>query len=599
MGMTKIRSEESKVEKYFTFLGTVLWVCFFLLSAPISLHAQENLNMSSGEGVSGPGAPASTETVPQLTGKAAVPGPRAAPRGEFKGVQQQKQQELPAQSSEQQTLRIFEQDPAVMEPAPLLNKNVYEGYAPSQTADFRGIGYTGWIPPDPVLAVGPNHIVAMVNSSWAVFDKDGNNLAQIALDDWWEDVFPPGSPFDPVCIYDMHAGRWVLLAVAANFNTRESSYLLSVSDDADPFGDWWLWKLDATYNNSEPTDNWADYPKIGYDSLSVSDGAVYITSNQFSFSTGNPFQYAKLRIIPKSELYWTGSGYSLNYVDIWDRYNEDGSKVSTWMPVHTLSFPGVEFLVNTESPAAGDAVTLWSLSDPTGSPPTLTRVATLPIGSYSAPPDADQPGSGSDIDTIDSRLMQPAVYRMNHVYCAFPEAYNWGSGTVSAIRYLKIDTVTPAVVHNTTYGADGFYYYFPSVYVDNSDNVAMVFNRSSASEFAGIRYTGRLSTDTSMQASASLKAGESSYQLLDGIGRNRWGDYNGIGLDPSDGKTFWMISEYAKAFTEWDTWIGAVTFEDTPPPCKGDFNNDGNVDGEDLTEFANEFGRDDCPIIPE
>ncbi len=32
-----------------------------------------------------------------------------------------------------------------------------------------------------------------------------------------------------------------------------------------------------------------------------------------------------------------------------------------------------------------------------------------------------------------------------------------------------------------------------------------------------------------------------------------------------------------------------------PSPCKGDFDNDGNVDASDLAVFAAEFGRTDCP----
>ena len=43
--------------------------------------------------------------------------------------------------------------------------------------------------------------------------------------------------------------------------------------------------------------------------------------------------------------------------------------------------------------------------------------------------------------------------------------------------------------------------------------------------------------------------------------------------------------------------IGADEFEGVPlpPPCKGDFDNDGDVDGSDLAVFAAEFGRTDCP----
>ena len=38
---------------------------------------------------------------------------------------------------------------------------------------FPAIGQTGWIPPDPALAVGPTHIVTTVNQSIAFYTRDG------------------------------------------------------------------------------------------------------------------------------------------------------------------------------------------------------------------------------------------------------------------------------------------------------------------------------------------------------------------------------------------------------------------------------------------
>src|SRR4029450_12437537 len=43
-----------------------------------------------------------------------------------------------------------------------------------------GAGYPGFtvlaLPPDPNMAVGPNHIVQWVNNSFVVFDKQGNEI---------------------------------------------------------------------------------------------------------------------------------------------------------------------------------------------------------------------------------------------------------------------------------------------------------------------------------------------------------------------------------------------------------------------------------------
>jgi hypothetical protein len=541
-------------------LSTSVGVSLFLLlvnSTP--LYALDVLGMGPEQGTSGTNAPVSTETVQPFPRETFLPEPDEIPRGDMEGVEFYKQRELSPPVEETDIIHTIEEDSSVQDPSSSLYFDVIEPSAPSQFAGFRGIGSTNWYPPDPILAVGPEHIIAMVNTSWAIFDKAGNKLFQSTFSNWWSDVSPPGTPFDPVCIYDIHADRWVLLAVARKTSTNESSYLISVSDDSNPLGSWWNWNLDATLNGSTSTTNWADYPKMGYDSLDASGGAIYVTSNQYGFS--GAFKHAKLRILKKSELYWTGSGGSLTWTDFWNWQNANGSPVFTWMPVHTLTSTDEEFLVNTESPSLGSTLSLWAVTDPAGASPALTRLATVNIGTYSAPPDAVQPSPGLPLDTIDSRLMQPAVYRSGYIYGSFPEAHNWGSGTVSALRLLKISTGSASAVLNTTYGFDGFYYFFPSIYVDESDNIALVFNRTSPTEFAGIHYTGRLATDTTIQGSALLKAGQSSYQRVDSIGRNRWGDYNGIGLDPADNKTFWMISEYAKGFTEWDTWIGGVTFD--------------------------------------
>ena len=44
---------------------------------------------------------------------------------------------------------------------------------------WGGIPQTSSIPPDPYIAVGPNHVVEVVNTSWRITDKDGNVQATI------------------------------------------------------------------------------------------------------------------------------------------------------------------------------------------------------------------------------------------------------------------------------------------------------------------------------------------------------------------------------------------------------------------------------------
>ena len=97
---------------------------------------------------------------------------------------------------------------------------------------------------------------------------------------------------------------------------------------------------------------------------------------------------------------------------------------------------------------------------------------------------------------------------------------------------------------------------------DANGNLTMVFCRSGANEFASIYYTGRTATDPlgRLQPSALLKAGTANYLGLDSFGRNRWGDYNGVAVDPVDGRTIWFYGGFADGLNNWGTWVGASRF---------------------------------------
>jgi hypothetical protein len=425
--------------------------------------------------------------------------------------------------------------------------------APSPNRSFEGISYTGWIPPDPILAVGPNHVCVMVNSSFAIYDKDGVQQFVTSLNNWFATLSPPGSPFDPWIFYDEHAGRWVMIALAMDTGSSQSVYLLAVSDDNNPVGNWGGWSLDATVDGTAPSGNWADYEKVGYDD----SFAIYITSNQYNFGSPSSFQYSKIRVIRKSEAYWTGSPGAVNWWDFWNNTNEDGSQAFTMQPCQTLSSSPFQYFVNTESYSSGDAVTLWRMSKTWS--PSLTRVGTVPVTAYTIPPNAEQLGGATRIHTGDCRLYS-AVYQDGKILTGFPEAYDWGSGANSILRLLEIDVGTVSATWQMRWGANGFYYFYPAITVDTGNNNHLVFSRSGSTEYAGIRYSGRQSGATSVEGSAQLFAGEGYYSRLDSYGRNRWGDYNGIGIDPTVWGTAWIYSEYATDSNTWATRVGEISY---------------------------------------
>src|SRR5207248_3218421 len=106
--------------------------------------------------------------------------------------------------------------------------------------------------------------------------------------------------FDPRVILDPYTNTFIMLVLLTNGNPKRSFYLLAVETgpDTDPPKPWCLYAtLDASLDNTTPTDNYADFPGLAVDSQ-----AIYITSNQFPFS-GGPFSYAKIRIINKNTVF--------------------------------------------------------------------------------------------------------------------------------------------------------------------------------------------------------------------------------------------------------------------------------------------------------
>jgi hypothetical protein len=430
--------------------------------------------------------------------------------------------------------------------------------APTGLTNFQGIAATGWFPPDCTLAAGPSHVLAAVNSWLALYPKNGGAPAmQRDLSTWFSNVITNAKVFDPRVAYDQYVGRWIVLADALplDVNDHSSWFLISVSKTSDPLGGWFNYKLDAKVDGSTTTDNWADYPGLGLDSE-----AVYVTANMFKF--GGFFQYAKLRVIPKASLY---AGGTVNWFDYTKLKNKDGSSCFTIQPCHMFGAPGTQYFVNSVSPTSAaptqDTLSLWSLPNPTAGG-TITR-RDVSVDRYGMPPDADQKGGGRGLNTGDVRMLN-AVFRGGSIWAALTTSHDWGDGqSVAAMQWLQINATSGALVQQGIFGAKKLHYFYPAVMPDANGNMTVVFCRSGAGIFASISYTGRHASDPvgSLQGSAQLKGGLSHYNKVDDSGRNRWGDYSGIAIDPNDSRTTWFYSMFAHATADtWGTWVGSSRF---------------------------------------
>lgn len=141
------------------------------------------------------------------------------------------------------------------------------------TKSFEGIQWNTKLPPDPEIAVGPNHLVLTANNKIEIYDKNGTKLTENTLLNWFTTVSPPGDPFDPKVVYDHLDNRWIVFALSRpSGGYSPSNYLISVSQSADPTVGWYYYKFDARIDNTTNTNNWADFTGLGYN-----QEAVFIT----------------------------------------------------------------------------------------------------------------------------------------------------------------------------------------------------------------------------------------------------------------------------------------------------------------------------------
>jgi len=420
--------------------------------------------------------------------------------------------------------------------------------------DFSGISVSNKIPPDPHIAVGPTHIIATINSQFGIWDKEGNLIKVIEADNWYDGIMPnPGSPgiFDPQIIYDHFDKRWFMVWDHVNDANQTANFLISVSDDSIPLGNWYIWAIPSNTNGNTVVNNWADYPGVGYDR-----DAFYINGRQFTFDNPALLVYNKIRIIPKEEIY-SSKGGSLSWKDIWDiSYPHNALKPDVIRPAIVYGSPSEYYLLHANRGGA-NFISLYRITNPLTTP--VLSGINISVPNYFGAPDANQLGGGTPlIDIRGSNFKTAPVYRDGFLWTVH-NVQNPSFPQNTSIIYYKINVSNNSMVETATMGAQGFWYFYPHLMIDKDQNIAINYSRSGENEYIGAYYTTRLANDPpGLSGSHILQTGKGNYVVTFSGDRNRWGDYMGISLDPSDENNIWMFTEYASTGNRYGTWIGKI-----------------------------------------
>lgn len=430
--------------------------------------------------------------------------------------------------------------------------------APALGSNWTSFSYTGWIPPDSHVAAGPEQVVAVVNGGLKVFSKTGLELQSYTLDSF----FPAESrcaaatcsgytTFDPWVVYDAIDGRFVVLALSKNSAAQKNRILVATSKSNTTSAGWRFYSWDGTLRGTTAYSEWVDYAKVG-----VTSNALVIAGNAFSWA--GSFQTAKVKVLWKSQLY---NGQTANS---WDFWNLSGSPF-TLQPAHSSATGTIGYLLNTSS-GSSSTLAIRKVSVPTtpGTAPTMYAPTNRTVTSYSAPPDAVQPGTSTRLDTGDARLMQ-AVRTNAGIYAVHSTSCTW-SGVADArscLQWFHVRASDLALLDQGTFGNSGYFYAYPAVAANPAGGVVIPFQYSGSDVYMTVRYTARPSSGGSLQNSSLLMAGTRCYVRLDSSGRNRQGDYSGASYDATSGR-FYVMGQYSTGSSStcgsntWSTRIGSV-----------------------------------------
>jgi hypothetical protein len=441
--------------------------------------------------------------------------------------------------------------PAAAASSPLSVISAFEGLANlPDNAPFSPI------PSDANLAVGPNHVFEMVNNVGRITDKSGAAASTFTLHSFFQ-VDNGFGETDPRVIYDAASNRW--FATYAQFldPKLQSSLILAVSTTSDPTKTFCLFRL----GNPNSEGFIQDFPQLG-----ISDDKVIVTYNGFSF-VGESFLGAGYYVINKADLVNAGSvgcqSESVRRV----RVPPNVARYGVY-PAQSLSSTGSLYMVMNGNGGSGSSVLVLVVVSGEPGVTGVTEDATVfPINSWHPPPNAVQAGSTVKLNTGDASVIS-AVWQRDSLWLGGNEQCIPSGDTVprSCLRVIQIRTNLLGVQQDITFGSPGQDHYYPALSPDGAGNLVVVLNASSASDFAGVRVTGRLATDppNTLIASTLLRAGGGAQTHSSG----RMGDYHGAAMDPADPSKVWVTAEYIRATEsrDWSTYVAQLMFTTGSPP---------------------------------
>ena len=444
--------------------------------------------------------------------------------------------------------------------------------SPTATNNFDGTpDNSAVIPSDSTGAAGTTQYVEVVNSQIAVYNKSGGLLLGPENTNTLWSGFGGGCQTnddgDGTVQFDTLSHRWVVQQLSVS--TQPFFICVAVSTSADATGSWNRYSFQYA--------DFPDYPKLG-----VWPDAYYLTVNRFDSSGTTGLGEETCALNRASML--TGAAASTQCFSL----NSSGENTVLPAMLNGTTPPAAgapEWLVGI-SPTTGNALAYWQLhidwTTPSNS--SLSAQTNLPVTAFSeacggAGTCIPQSGTSQQLDSLGDRLMYDLPYRNFGDHESIMVTHSIAAGSSVGMRWyeLRPSGSTLSVFQSGTYAPTSTYRWMGSIGMDQSGDVALGYSTSSSTLHPGVAFTGRLASDpagTMPQGETTLFTGGGSQTGSFFNPGNRWGDYSGMSIDPSDDCTFWYVNQYVPSNGDfnWHTRIGSFKF----PSC-GTASNDFSI----------------------
>ncbi len=465
--------------------------------------------------------------------------------------------------------------------------------------NFVGVSQneSGFIPPDPTGAVGPNHYVHSVNSLVKIFDKTGGLLVgPVSLSAFLGNGSNSG---DPIVLYDQLADRWLV----SEFGAATNSLSIGISETNDPTGAYNVW--DYVFPGGFP-----DYPHYG-----VWHDGYYGTANMNgSFTQGF--------VMERDVMLAGGANPQILIFDL-PGITINPNQVKSPEPANLLgttidpSTPG--YITYLQDDAWGgvsfDHLKVWEIEMDWNN--TANSTISSPLEIPTDPFDAGelfgngngaihQPGTSQRLAGHGGIVSFGANYRDFGSYNAWLITFNTfiDDNETGGIRWIELrnDAVNPwEIFQEGTYSiADGHSRLMSSSAIDAAGNIALAYTTASATLPVSLRYTGRFNGDPLGQMTLAETT------IIDGTGvrtnSNRYGDYSHMTMDP-DNFTFWFTADYFSSNNNWRTQVASFSISGSFADDVGIFDiidpsNDVLTNAETVQVNIRNFGSDSQSNIP-